>query len=145
MFDIGFSELLVIALVGLVVLGPKRLPEVARTLGQWVARVRRFVADVKQDIDRELQHAELAELRNLKRELDETRQVVEQTSGDLIKQANIAAPPEAGGASPTIPSAAAAPTETATPAPDVPPAPKKPRTKRTKKSTASRPANGRAR
>jgi sec-independent protein translocase protein TatB len=145
MFDIGFSELLVIALVGLIVLGPKRLPEVARTLGQWVARVRRFVADVKQDIDRELQQAELAELRNLKRELDETRQVMERTSGDLINQANIAAPPQAAGVSPTPPSAAAAPTETTTPTPNPPPAPKKPRTKRRKKSTASRPANGRTR
>jgi sec-independent protein translocase protein TatB len=145
MFDIGFSELLVIALVGLVVLGPKRLPEVARTLGQWVAKVRRFVADVKQDIDRELQHADLAELRNLKQELDETRRVVERTSGDLIKQANIAAPPEAVGVSPTVPSAAAAPTETAAPEPSTAPPLKKPRSKRRKKSTASKPTHGRAR
>jgi len=79
MFDIGFSELLVIALVGLIVLGPKRLPEVARTVGHWVAKMRRFVADVKQDIDREMQQADMSELRNLKQELDDTRRAVEQT------------------------------------------------------------------
>ncbi|HEY8553957.1 MAG TPA: Sec-independent protein translocase protein TatB [Burkholderiales bacterium] len=94
MFDIGFSELVVIALVGLIVLGPKRLPEVARTLGHWLGRVRRFVADVKQDIDKEMQLAELAELRNLKRELDETRRMVEETSGKLLQEANIAAAAE---------------------------------------------------
>ena len=89
MFDIGFSELFVIALVGLLVLGPKRLPEVARTAGHWLGKLRRFVADVKQDIDREMQQAELAELRNLKDELDETRRAMEETSGRLLRDANI--------------------------------------------------------
>lgn len=144
MFDIGFSELLVIALVGLVVIGPKRLPEVARTAGQWVAKVRRFVADVKQDIDREMQQADLNELRNLKQELDETRRVVEQTSSNLIKEANIAAPPEPTGMSPTVPT----PASGTTPAPEAPAAasgrggtrrkPRKARTvKRRKKSPAA--------
>ncbi|HEX9811889.1 MAG TPA: Sec-independent protein translocase protein TatB [Burkholderiales bacterium] len=142
MFDIGFSELLLIALVGLIVIGPKRLPEVARTVGQWVAKVRRFVADVKQDIDREMQQAELSELRNLKQELEETRRVVEQTSSSLIKEANIAAPPETAGVSPTVPTpsiASATPSVAALAEADAtrpsPPSRRKPRTtKRRKKS-----------
>lgn len=89
MFDIGFSELMVVALVALIVLGPKRLPEVARTAGQWVARFRRFVSDVKQDFDRELEHADLAELRKLRDELSETRRAVEDSSSRLLQQANI--------------------------------------------------------
>ena len=146
MFDIGFSELLVVALVGLIVIGPKRLPEVARTAGQWVAKVRRFVSDVKQDIDREMQQAELNELRNLKQELDETRRVVEQTSSNLIKEANIAAPPESTGISPTVPAppaaTVAAPEVATTPAQgEASPTRPKPRkaraVKRRKKSTAS--------
>jgi sec-independent protein translocase protein TatB len=147
MFDIGFSELLVVALVGLIVIGPKRLPEVARTAGQWIAKVRRFVSDVKQDIDREMQQADLNELRNLKQELDETRRVVEQTSSSLIKEANIAAPPEATGMSPTVPTPATGPA-TAMPASEAPvpaaargrtsPKSRKTRTvKRRKKSTTS--------
>lgn len=115
MFDIGFSELVVIALVALIVLGPKRLPEVARTAGRWVARFRRFVSDVKQDFDRELEHADLAELRKLRDELNETRRVVEDTSSRLMQQANIdpaAAPPAAESPPPTaattpLPAAAA--------------------------------------
>lgn len=140
MFDIGFSELLVVALVGLVVLGPKRLPEVARTVGQWVAKVRRFVSDVKQDIDREMQHAELAELRNLKQELDQTRRVVEETSGSLIKEANIAAPLEAARDTPAAEATAASADAEASP--PSPPARKKRATKRKKKPTASKTAHG---
>jgi sec-independent protein translocase protein TatB len=63
MFDIGFSELLVIGLVALIVIGPERLPRVARTLGHLAGRLQRYVADVKADISREV---ELEELRKMK-------------------------------------------------------------------------------
>ena len=63
MFDIGFSELLVIGLVALIVIGPERLPRVARTLGNLAGRLQRYVADVKADINREV---ELEELRKMK-------------------------------------------------------------------------------
>ena len=63
MFDIGFSELLVIGLVALIVIGPERLPRVARTLGHLAGRLQRYVADVKADINREV---ELEELRKMK-------------------------------------------------------------------------------
>jgi sec-independent protein translocase protein TatB len=85
MFDIGFSELVVIGLIALIVLGPKRLPEVARTAGRWVGQLRRFVADVKQDLDREVHSEDLAELRKLKQELDGTRRLMENGSGELLR------------------------------------------------------------
>ena len=55
MFDIGFSELMVIGLVALIVIGPERLPRVARTLGHLAGRLQRYVAAVKADINREVE------------------------------------------------------------------------------------------
>ena len=62
MFDIGFSELLVIAVVALIVIGPERLPKVARTLGHLFGRMQRYVNDVKADISREMELDELKKL-----------------------------------------------------------------------------------
>ena len=59
MFDIGFWELAVIGVVALLVVGPERLPGLARTTGLWVGRARRFVSGVKADIDREIAADEL--------------------------------------------------------------------------------------
>lgn len=85
MFDVGFSELVVVGLIALIVLGPKRLPEVARTAGRWMGQLRRFIADVKLDLDREIHAGELSELRKLKQELDSTRRLMQNTSGELVK------------------------------------------------------------
>lgn len=85
MFDIGFSELVLVALLALLVLGPKRLPEVARTAGHWLGRLRRFIDNVRQDFDRELNTAELSELRKLKEELNETRRLMEESSQNLVQ------------------------------------------------------------
>ena len=71
MFDIGFSELMVIAVVALVVIGPERLPRVARTAGHLLGRLQRYVNDVKADINREM---ELEELRKFKDEFEQTAQ-----------------------------------------------------------------------
>ncbi|MBI5922125.1 MAG: twin-arginine translocase subunit TatB [Betaproteobacteria bacterium] len=62
MFDVGFSELVVIALVALIVIGPERLPKVARTIGILLGRLQRYVNDVKSDINREIQLDELKKL-----------------------------------------------------------------------------------
>ena len=62
MFDIGFSEIVVIAVVALIVIGPERLPKAARTLGHLFGRLQRYVADVKADINREMQLEELKKL-----------------------------------------------------------------------------------
>ncbi len=67
MFDVGFSEMLMIALVALVVIGPERLPKVARTLGYLLGRLQRYVNEVKADINREI---ELDELRKFKSEFE---------------------------------------------------------------------------
>jgi len=66
MFDIGFSEIVVIGVVALVVVGPERLPKTARTLGHLFGRLQRYVSEVKADISREM---ELDELRKLQREM----------------------------------------------------------------------------
>jgi sec-independent protein translocase protein TatB len=76
MFDIGFSEILVIAVVALVVIGPERLPKTARTLGHLFGRLQRYVSDVKADISREM---ELDELRKLQREMQGAAREFEQT------------------------------------------------------------------
>lgn len=62
MFDISFTEIMVIAIVALIVVGPERLPKVARTLGHLLGRVRRYVGEVKNDIQREMEVEELNEL-----------------------------------------------------------------------------------
>ena len=66
MFDIGFTEIVVIAVVALIVIGPQRLPKTARTLGHLFGRLQRYVNDVKSDISREM---ELEELRKLQQEM----------------------------------------------------------------------------
>ncbi len=81
MFDIGFSEILVIAVVALIVIGPERLPKVARTLGHLFGRMQRYVNDVKADISREM---ELDELRKLQATMQDAARSVEQTVNQEI-------------------------------------------------------------
>ena len=76
MFDIGFSEMIVIAVIALIVLGPEKLPRVARTAGHLLGRMQRYVNDVKADINREI---ELDELRKLQKEMQNTAQSFQQT------------------------------------------------------------------
>ena len=76
MFDVGFSEIVVIAVVALVVIGPEKLPKTARTLGVLFGRLQRYVGEVKADINREL---ELDELRKLQREMQSTAQDLKQS------------------------------------------------------------------
>lgn len=64
MFDISFSELLVIAVVALVVIGPEKLPKVARTAGAFFGRMQRFVAQVKDEVNRESRFQELQHLQD---------------------------------------------------------------------------------
>lgn len=74
MFDIGFSELLVIGVVALVVIGPERLPKVARTAGSLMGRLNRYVSQVKQDVERDMH---LDELRQAQKEMQDTAQKYE--------------------------------------------------------------------
>jgi sec-independent protein translocase protein TatB len=92
MFDIGFSELIVIGIVALVVIGPERLPKVARTAGLLLGRLQRYVGDVKADISREMQLDELKKLqsevqesaRNFERSISSEVQAIEQSVGQTV-------------------------------------------------------------
>lgn len=68
MFDIAFSELLIIGVVALIVIGPEKLPRVARTLGHLAGRLQRYVSDVKSDINREMELEELKKMRDSMKE-----------------------------------------------------------------------------
>lgn len=61
MFDIGFAELLLCGLVALLVLGPERLPKVARTVGYWGGRARSYMRQMTTELEREVQQAEIRE------------------------------------------------------------------------------------
>ncbi|MGB9150039.1 MAG: Sec-independent protein translocase protein TatB [Burkholderiales bacterium] len=82
MFDVGFSEMMVIAIVALVVIGPERLPKVARTAGILLGRLQRYVATVKSDISREM---ELAELSKVKSEFQQAASEVKQSVSDQAR------------------------------------------------------------
>ena len=83
MFDIAFSELLVIAVIALLVIGPEKLPKVARTAGVMFGRLQRYVNDVKADIQREI---ELDELRKLRSQFEDAAKSVEESVGEVDKQ-----------------------------------------------------------
>jgi sec-independent protein translocase protein TatB len=81
MFDISFMEMLIVAIAALVVIGPERLPKVARQAGQWVTKMRRYVDDVKTDFNRQL---ELSELRDLKKDVEEAARSIEGSVGGAM-------------------------------------------------------------
>jgi sec-independent protein translocase protein TatB len=90
MFDIGFTELMVIGLVALIVIGPEKLPRVARTVGHLAGRLQRYVSDVKADINREIELDELRKMRDsmqqAAREMETSVQTeVHQTETELNK------------------------------------------------------------
>ena len=76
MFDVSFWELVVIGVVGLIVIGPERLPEVARTVGKYVGRMRRFVSKVRDDIDREIRQEELRDSLKRHADLDDIKSII---------------------------------------------------------------------
>ena len=90
MFDIGFLEIVIIASIALVVLGPERLPRAARTAGLWVGRARRMVAGVKSDIDREIRESELADMRKLGEEVNSIKDDVSKATESIKKDDTMA-------------------------------------------------------
>ena len=99
MFDVGFDEMLVIAVIAIVVIGPKDLPRALRTLGQWVAKVRRVSGHFRSGIETMIREAELEEMERKWREQNEA-----------IMKAHPALPPD-------VPPAASAEAGAAKPAP----------------------------
>ncbi|HUP94238.1 MAG TPA: Sec-independent protein translocase protein TatB [Burkholderiales bacterium] len=112
MFDIGFSELMVIAIVALIVIGPERLPKVARTLGHLFGRMQRYVNDVKADISREMELEELKRLQttvqdaarafetSVTREVNATESELQKIAQEANATVSLDAPPAA--ASPAV-------------------------------------------
>jgi len=87
MFDIGFWELALIGVVALLVVGPDRLPALARTVGLWVGRIRRYVSTVRDDIEREIQADELKSLLSKTDDLNPLKDIIEETT-NTIGEAN---------------------------------------------------------
>lgn len=95
MFDVGFWELSIIAVVALLVIGPERLPGVVRTAGLWFGKIRGFVTSVKEDIDKELRTDELKKIlaeqeksigiHDIVEETEETIKRLQQQSDYLVK------------------------------------------------------------
>ena len=83
MFDVGFFELLLIAVVALLVVGPERLPKLARTAGMWLGRGRRFINSVKDDIDREIKADELKQILEKQKQNNPLHEIIEDTKSGL--------------------------------------------------------------
>ncbi len=93
MFDVGFAELVLIAVVGLLVIGPERLPATVRTVSLWVNRIRRGFNEIKQEVQQELHNDAVMQ------ELRKTGQEFKQQAGDLGRElrAPLDSSPAAGG------------------------------------------------
>ena len=83
MFDIGFSELVVVGVVALLVIGPERLPKVARTAGHLLGRFQRYASSVKSDISREMQMDELRKVGN------DFKQSIESAASEVEAKASV--------------------------------------------------------
>ncbi len=83
MFDVGFSELCLIGLVSLLVIGPERLPKVARIAGYWLGKTRSMVASVKEEIKLELQAEEMRQIFKEQSGLQDVQQILDETSNTL--------------------------------------------------------------
>ena len=79
MFDVGFFELMLIGIVALLVVGPEKLPKVARTAGLWLGKGRKFITSVKADIEKELKAEELQKMLDEREKLNPLHDVVEET------------------------------------------------------------------
>ena len=132
MFEIGWSELLLIGIVALIAIGPKELPTVLRTLGQWMSKLRRMASEFQSQFQEAMREAEMADLKKqvdemtsqaqsyasfdpvseVKRELESTQQQIESA---MVDKAGVDAPSSAVAAEPnTSPAGAALPAASAT-------------------------------
>jgi sec-independent protein translocase protein TatB len=99
MFDFSFGEIAVIGVVALVVLGPERMPKVARTIGEWIGKAQRYVNEVKSDINREM---ELAELKKLQEEARSAAQSIQSSVQGLQADLDRAASEVSSSISPAV-------------------------------------------
>jgi len=136
MFEIGWSELLLIGIVALIAIGPKELPTVLRTLGQWMSKLRRMASEFQSQFQEAMREAEMADLKKqvdemtsqaqsyasfdpvseVKRELESTQQQIESA---MVDKAGVDTPSSPVAAEPsTSPAGAALPAAPATAATD---------------------------
>ncbi|TWE01586.1 sec-independent protein translocase protein TatB [Pseudomonas sp. AG1028] len=119
MFGISFSELLLVALVALLVLGPERLPGAARTAGLWIGRIKRSFNSIKEEVEREIGADEIRRQLHNERILELEREM-QAVKNDILPPAPQASVPPPPGVEPT----AQAPAEpTPTPATQAAPTP----------------------
>jgi len=84
MFEIGFSELVMVGLVSLLVIGPERLPKVARLAGFWLGKTRHMVASFKEEIKQELEAEEIRQIMKEQADIQqEFKQVLDQTADSI--------------------------------------------------------------
>lgn len=83
MFDIGFWELAIIGVVALLVVGPERMPALARTAGKWFGKISRFISSVKSDIDRELKAEEMKKVMQKHAATEGLHEIIEETQADM--------------------------------------------------------------
>ncbi len=105
MFDVGFPELILVAVVGLLVIGPERLPEALRTLGLWFGRMRRSFISVKTEIEKEIgmdevrrqlhNEAVMDEMKRIERQAKNTAQEVKEVAKEAAIHPNPSTPPKA--------------------------------------------------
>lgn len=113
MFDLSFWEIMVIAVVAVIVVGPERLPGLAYKVGQWVTKVRRFISNAKAEMESEFNTAELRRLLNaqeeemqrLRRLVEDTRQEIEQEGKRLTEALEHTADAPANATKPAPPAA----------------------------------------
>ena len=86
MFELSFGKMMIIAVVALIVLGPERLPKVARTLGHLLGRARGYANQVKQDIDREMQMDELRKLQEQAKDAARSFETAVNDAGRSVEQ-----------------------------------------------------------
>jgi sec-independent protein translocase protein TatB len=140
MFDIGWSELLLIGIVALIAIGPKELPGALRTLGQWMAKVRRMASEFQNQFHEAMREAELADLKKEVDEMatkaqsyahfdpiDDIRKDIEKAASpppdlDTLTDTAASPPPAAAPPAATAPESPPAATETPSPAAPAEPA-----------------------
>jgi len=106
MFDVGFLELMLVGIVALLVIGPERLPKLARTAGMWLGKGRRFVSSVKADIEQELKTEELNRILDQQKSSNPLHEIIEDTRQDfdeIRKQTEAAVKPADEQAAPNAP------------------------------------------
>jgi sec-independent protein translocase protein TatB len=102
MFDISFSELVVIGMVALIVIGPERLPRVSRTLGHLFGRAQRYVRDIRIDIERQIEMEEIEEMKRTREEASRAVRSIEQSLNREMSEPNhpVKATPDSAAATP---------------------------------------------